>query len=41
MQDREWQEKQKRREEGKRQLEEYLARKEEEKAQRSQDNLRK
>lgn len=41
MQDREWEEKQKRREEGKRQLEEYLGRKEEEKVQRAQDNLRK
>jgi hypothetical protein len=41
IQDREWQDKQKRREEGKGQLEEYLARKEEEKLQRSQENLRK
>jgi hypothetical protein len=41
MQDREWQDKQKRREEGKRQLDEYLGKKEEEKLQRSQDNLRK
>lgn len=41
MQEREWQDKAARRAEGKRQLEEYLARKEQEKIERAAENIRK
>lgn len=41
MQEREWQDKAARKAEGRRQLEEYLARKEQEKLERSAENIRK
>jgi hypothetical protein len=41
MQDREWEDKQKRREEGRRQLEEFNDRKEKEKRERAEENVRK